>query len=172
MAETSEAPLKAGDGVQDFVLEALNGGTYSTLQARKAGLLLVLIFRSGCDTCQCSAPYFQRFQELYASKSDGNFQILGVSQDNAKKSEDFAQQHRLTFPILLDSMLEVAERYAITNVPNLYLLDGRDTIVEAITGHFSIKRFNDLARQIAQFLEVAYVPVVSETDRVPDMKPG
>jgi peroxiredoxin len=166
-------PLQAGDAVADFDLYSLDGGRFTTVEARQQGMLLIVLFKTGCGTCQYSAPFLQRLHEQYAAHSGGRFQVIGVSQDDAATTREFAAQHGgLTFPLLLDTDLEASERYAITHVPNLYLLDAHDTIQRSVLGHFSRDEFNGLARIAATAVGVPYAPIVRDEDDAPALKPG
>lgn len=172
MAKMPDLPLKAGDEIADFVLESAEGAIASSAKTRENALLLIILFRTGCGTCQYSAPYFERFHKYYALPSQGSFQVWGITQDSETATQYMAGAYGLTFPLLYDSMLEVSERYGITHVPNLFLIDSGRTIVDAVTGHFSAERYNQIARQIAQYLEVPYVPIVGVSDDAPALKPG
>ncbi|HZP80541.1 MAG TPA: TlpA disulfide reductase family protein [Chthonomonadaceae bacterium] len=166
-------PRKAGSPVADFQLTGLDGKTYASKEARQKGLLLAALFKVGCGTCQYAAPYLQRLHELYAQKSGGRFQVWGISQDNAADTQAFAKEHGdLTFPLLLDSDLQTSVSYGPTNVPDLYLLGEGDTIATAITGYFSKDEYNALAKQVADFVGVPYVPIVRDEDNAPAIKPG
>jgi len=171
--EVATRPLQAGDTVVDFNLGDVDGHLFTTAQARRQGLVLIVLFKTGCGTCKYSAPFLQRLHEQYAANSGGRFQVIGISQDDASATREFAaQQGGLTFPLLLDTELEVSERYAITHVPNLYLLDTRDTIQHAIVGHFSRDEFNRLAQIAATEVGIPYSPIVRAEDDAPALKPG
>ena len=172
-ATSPTAPLQAGSPVPDYELKGLDGRAYSTRTLRHNGLVLAVLFKTGCGTCQYSFPYIQRLHEQYAQRSGGRFHVLGISQDDAAETLRFVREHgNASFPILLDSELQATAQYGITHVPDLYLIGPDDTIREAVVGHFSTEGFNVLAQQIAAFMGVPYVPVVREEDQAPAIKPG
>lgn len=173
-AETAlPEPRSEGSEVVDFELQATDGKVYSSRNARRKGLLLAVLFKVGCGTCQYTFPYLQRFQEQYAERSEGRFQVWGLSQDRAEETLAFARENgNATFPLLLDSDLRVTVPYGIRNVPDLYLLGAGDTIEAAAVGHFSKDAINAIARRVAAFLGVPYVPIVREEDNAPAIKPG
>jgi len=165
--------LQAGDAVVDFDLTDLNGERFATAQARQQGLVLIALFKTGCGTCRYSAPFLQRLHEQYAANSGGKFQVVGVSQDDAATTREFAAQYGgLTFPLLLDMNLDVSGKYAITHVPDLYLLDAHDTLQRSILGRFSRDEFNELARIAAAAVGTPYSPIVRDEDDAPALKPG
>ena len=165
-------PKNYGDVLTDFTLSDARGKLYRSQPIRSKGLLLMVLFEADCSTCQFSAPYFQRFHRLYAEPSLGKFQIWGLSQDGEEITNEFGEQFGITFPLLLDDRLEVTEDYAITNVPDLYLLDSGAQIRGAVVGGFSRAGFNGLAKQIAEYLQVPYQPVVRDDEVTPALKPG
>lgn len=172
MSNSNDFPKDCGSLVSDFSLSTARGKHYSSRPTRSNGLLLIVLFRSGCETCHYSAPFLQRFHTLYAETSGERFQIWGVSQDDEEESADFTAEHGLTFPILLDEQLQVSEDYGVVSVPDLYLLDSSKNIVGAVVGGFSRDGFNALAQQIAGYLGVPYQPVVRDEDKARLLKPG
>ena len=172
-ATPARPPRASGEEVGDFILTATDGNTYSSKTARQNGLLLFILFKTGCGTCKLAFPYLQRFHEQYALPSAGKCQVWGISQNDAETTIAFAKEYgNATFPILLDTELGVSEEYRITNVPNLYLLGEDDAIAFAITGHFSADGYNEIAQKIAEFTGIPYSPIVLETDNAPGIKPG
>lgn len=166
-------PRSAGDPAIDFTLRDTDGSARSSRQARQNRLLLVAMFKTGCGTCKYSLPFIGRFHTEYAAPSHGGFQVWGISQDGMEATLDFAAQNEWAgFPLLLDADLEVTSEYGITNVPDLYLLDGGGTIRASVLGHFGAEAFNGLAKEVARALDVHYVPVVRDADNAPPIKPG
>lgn len=51
------APRSAGSFVADFELNATDGEVYDSKTARSKGLLLFVLFKTGCGTCKYSFPY-------------------------------------------------------------------------------------------------------------------
>ncbi len=172
MSDSKSLPKNYGDMLSDFVLLDAKGKPYTSKPIRMEGLLLMVLFEADCPTCQFSAPYLQRFHTLYAEPSAGRFQIWGLSQDGEEITTDFAEQFGVTFPLLIDDQLNVTEEYAITNVPDLYLLGAEERIQGAVVGGFSRAGFNGLAKQIAEYLGVPYLPIVQDHEVTPTIKPG
>jgi peroxiredoxin len=171
--ETTTAPRTAGNFVADFELNGTDGETYDSLTARGKGLLLAVLFKTGCGTCKYSLPFLQRFHELYALPSNGEFQVWGISQDDPVATRASAAENgNATFPILIDDELSTTVRYGVTHVPDFYLLGAEDTILAAILGHFSADGLNELARRIADFTGLPYTPIVRAEDNAPALKPG
>ncbi len=166
-------PLQAGDPVIDFELRSTDGNTFSSKAARQKGLVLAVLFKTGCGTCRYSLPFLQRLHTQYAQNSGGKFQVVGISEDNRDDTLACAAENgKVTFPMLLDENLEVTEQYGLTNVPDLYLLGPEATIRYAIVGHFNRDGFNELARIASDNTGLPYTPVVLDADDAPTIKPG
>lgn len=164
MAET----LTAGDAIVDFTLRDSNGKTYDSAAARKRGLLLFALYKQGCGTCQYAAPFFQRFHVQYAGDK---FQMWGISQDSAEETLAFAQEHGVTFPLLLDEDLDVTEQYDLRSVPGVYLVDETNAILRYVPA-FVADEFNAMAQVIAERTGAPYTPVVRPEDDAPALRPG
>ncbi|HEV2474274.1 MAG TPA: TlpA disulfide reductase family protein, partial [Chthonomonadales bacterium] len=135
--------------------------------------LLIALFKVGCGTCKYSFPYWRRYYAEYASRAAGRFQIWGVSQDSADATATFADEYGgAGYPLLLDEGLQASRAYRITHVPDLYLLDDGDKVVDAVVGHFSATGYNRISAAIADRLLLPYAPVVREEDGAPGLKPG
>lgn len=173
VAEAASRPLQLGDAVKDFTLKDVSGQLFSTKELREKGLVLLFFFKVGCGTCRYSAPFIERIHRQYALGSEGKFIVLGVSQDDASATKEFAAAHgNLSFPILLDEDLEVTESYNLIGVPDLYLLDSSNTILYSILGHFTAEGFNEIAKRAAEATQKPYSPVVLPQDNAPNIKPG
>ena len=160
--------LAAGDKVVDYTLKDTAGVVRSSAEARANGLLLYAFYKRTCGTCQYALPFLQRFQDYYAGKG---FQIWGVAQENAGDAADFAQEYGATFPQLVDSALDVTEKYDLVSVPGVYLVDRSDGILRSASA-FVVDELNAISQLVAERTGQSYRPVVSEADGAPAIKPG
>jgi peroxiredoxin len=74
-------------------------------------------------------------QQLSASCKTGALAVYGISQNNARDTNDFADRYRTTFPMLLDSEKTgnaVSNAYGITTVPTIFVI-GSDSIIQQVT---------------------------------------
>jgi peroxiredoxin Q/BCP len=108
--------LKEGNKCPDFSMDANDGKNYS-LQSL-AGQKFVLYFYPKDDTPGCSIEAKQfndsllKFQEL-------KYHIIGVSKDNLKSHDKFAQKFCLTFPLATDDK-GVCEAFGIWVEKSMY----------------------------------------------------
>ena len=161
--------LNASETMRDLLLTDTTGQPRSTAEARKAGMLVLAFFKTGCPTCQLTFPYLQKLADAYAE--GGKLTVWGVSQDDREKTVAFAEKYGIRFPLLLDHDLWHSMTYGLTTVPTLYLADGAGLVRKKVVG-WNRAAMNEISEQVAAFLERDPVPVVDEADPVPSVKPG
>lgn len=158
----------AGDAVVDFTFKGVDGKTYSTAEARKNGLLMLVFYKVTCPVCQFNNPYMEKFR-AYEGKG---FQIWGVSQDDAQKTVEYARTYgNVTFPQVLDEDLQATVAYDLVSVPTLYLLGSGDTILWQTMG-WNRNELNKVSQTIAERLGVPAVKIVEDDDPAPVFRPG
>lgn len=111
--------LSAGASAPDFTLPTMHGQQISLHQALQKGPVVLAFFKVSCPVCQYAFPFFER---MYQANRDAKVSFLGVSQDDAKKTQAFLKQFGVTFPVALDdpSNYAVSNAYGLTNVPTLF----------------------------------------------------
>lgn len=161
--------LNASEYMRDLLLTDTAGTSRSTAQARKAGMLVLAFFKTGCPTCQLTLPYLQKLADAYGDS--GKLTVWGVSQDDREATAAFAEKHGIGFPLLLDHDLWHSMTYGLTTVPTIYFADGAGRVQNKVVG-WNRAALNEISEQIAAFLERDPVPVVDADDPVPAVKPG
>lgn len=104
------AQLKPGDLAPDF--EAVNeqGETVRLSDFRGRRVILYFYPRDntpGCTTQACS------FRDSYATITQKNAVVLGVSPDSARSHVNFKAKFSLPFPLLVDTDHRIAEAYGV-----------------------------------------------------------
>ena len=85
--------LDAGVMAPDFTLPTVDGKQVSLNDALKKGPVLLAFFKVSCPVCQYAFPFFER---VFQSNRGDNVTVLGVSQDNAKKTKAFLKEYGVT----------------------------------------------------------------------------
>ncbi|MCL6481665.1 MAG: TlpA family protein disulfide reductase [Firmicutes bacterium] len=160
--------VAAGTKAPAFVLRGLDGREYALREALKHGPVLVAFFKVSCPTCQLALPFLNRLHEGYGHAAS----LWGISQDEARDTEEFREEFGLDFPLLLDEEgYPVSNLYGLTNVPTLILIapDGTATI----SFHGFVKAgLEQIAAELAQWTASKPVTVFHPHELVPDFKPG
>ncbi|WP_375416078.1 peroxiredoxin [uncultured Hymenobacter sp.] len=118
--------LETGQPAPDFTLPAPDGGAPFQLSALR-GRHVVLYFYPKDDTPGCTTQACG-FRDQYEEFLDLGAEVVGVSSDSAASHAQFAQKHRLPFPLLADTGGAVRKRYEVPRAL-LGLLPGRVTFV-------------------------------------------
>ncbi|MDE2127785.1 MAG: redoxin domain-containing protein [Armatimonadetes bacterium] len=165
-----DEPLAPGAFAPDFTLPDMMGKEYSSASARADGLLLLLLYKTGCGSSRFSLPFYQRFAPL-CDASRGRLAVWAIVQDTAEIAAPVVADAGLTCPVLLDPDCTTTAAWGIQRVPNLYLVAPDSTILAAVTGHLSGDGWNEVARKASEFLGLDSMAVVSPADGVV-FKPG
>jgi peroxiredoxin len=116
-----------GQPAPEFSLADLKGNAVR-LANLKGKVVFVNLWATWCEPCRQEMP---AMQALYTTLAGGDFEMLAVSSDQSKREviERFVTANRLTFPVLLDPDLQVADRYRVTGYPETIVIDRNGTIV-------------------------------------------
>jgi len=135
-APTPSQGTQVGDLAPDFQLLNLDQEPVSLNNLR--GKPVVLNFwATWCGPCVSEMPYLQEIYEEYSSQG---LVLLAVNKaESQSRVEEFQQRHNLSFPILLDSGGEIAQKYHIRGIPTTFFIDGDGIIQERKIGAFVSK---------------------------------
>lgn len=103
-------PLAVGDPAPEFTLPDAEGNPISLSQLR--GQRVVLYFYPRDNTPGCTQEACG-FRDAYADYQAHGIAILGVSADDARSHQKFAQKLQLPFPLLVDEGAKVARAYGV-----------------------------------------------------------
>jgi peroxiredoxin len=162
--------LPAGEPAPALSLPDTSGQSFLLEEALKKGPTLVAFFKVNCPTCQFTFPFLERMYETYGS--DG-FTFLGVSQNNAEDTREFAQEFGVKFPLLIDdeNTFTASNEYGITNVPSVFLISKDGKILERSIG-FVKQDLENMAKEAALSTKRALAPLFRPGEVVPSHKPG
>src|SRR5262245_48570798 len=107
--------IAPGGVAPGFSLRSLDGAEFSLSKLLQRGPAVIAFFKISCPVCQFTFPFIERLYRRYGG--DG-VAFLGISQDNAADTRDFAREFGVTFPMLLDEKgYPVSNGYALSSVP-------------------------------------------------------
>jgi peroxiredoxin len=123
-AEPAEAP--------DFTLMTLEGRPLQ-LRELKGKLVLLNFWATWCAPCLHEMPSMERLYQTFKSTP---FALLAVSMDRQGEevARPFVDRLKLTFPVLLDTTLEVGRKYGARGLPATYLIDPEGRLIGAVIG--------------------------------------
>lgn len=124
-------PPQAGSPAPDFTLQDLEGRPVR-LADYKGKVVLINFWATWCEPCKKEMPEIQAAYEQH--KGEG-FVVLGINfGEKPKGAEKLVKAMGLTFPILIDRKVEVAERYGVINLPVTFFIDRDGIIRERVFG--------------------------------------
>jgi peroxiredoxin len=161
--------INPGIVAPDFSLKDLNGKSYLLPSLLENGPVVAAFFKVSCPVCQFTFPFLERVFRRYGG--DG-VTFLGISQDDAKATKQFAGEYGVTFPIALDEKgYPSSNAYGLTSVPTIFLID-TDSIVKVACMGFDKKGLEDIAAFLAERRRMSPVALFRPDEKVPAHKPG
>jgi peroxiredoxin len=121
--------LAIGEIAPDFELNDVEGRPHRLAEALARGPVALAFYKSGCPTCQFTFPYIQKI--FAQSGKTAAWTLWGVSEDEADETRRFAQQHGITFDLLIDEHpYAVSSAYGLEFVPGIFLIqpDGKISV--------------------------------------------
>lgn len=163
--------IVAGNVAPVFSLRALDGKEYSLDKLRQQGPVLAAFFKVSCPVCQFTFPYLERLYQRYGGEG---VTFLGISQDDAGDTREFAKEFGATFPMVLDEKQKgylVSNAYSLTSVPTIFLIETDGTVEISCMG-FDKKDLESIAEELAGRRKIAPAALFRPDESVPTHKPG
>jgi peroxiredoxin len=161
--------IVAGQTAADFSLKSIDGTEYSLSKLLTRGPVFVSFFKVSCPVCQFTFPFLERLYKRYGGK---NVTFLGISQDNARVTKEFADEYGVTFPMVLDAEgYPASNAYGLTNVPSSFLIDTDGSVKIASMG-FIKKDLEALAAELSERGKIPLSALFRPDESVPANRPG
>ncbi len=143
----AKRPPLIGGLVPQFQLETLSGSP-AKISDYRGKVILLNFWASWCTPCKAEMP---EIQAAYESFKDKDFVVLGINfGEKPKEAEKLVKEMGLTFPILLDREVEVAERHQVVSLPVTFFIDPKGIIKERVFGGTLTKKDIEAAIQRLQ----------------------
>jgi peroxiredoxin len=161
--------IVAGNPAPNFSLKSLDAKEFSLATALKKGPVVLAFFKVSCPVCKFTFPFLERLYQRYKSDS---VTFLGISQDNAASSREFAHSFGVTFPVLVDdSAYSVSNAYGLSMVPTVFLIEPDGTNRISSMG-FIKADLESIANALADRQNITRTPIFLKSESVPANKPG
>ncbi len=158
-----------GNVAPGFSLKSIDGKEFSLNAALQRGPVVLAFFKVSCPVCKFTFPFLQRLYKIYGGDE---VIFVGVSQDNAGASRDFANDFGITFPTLVDdAAYPVSNAYGLTQVPTFFLINP-DTTVQVASVGFGKAEIEAIADALADRRNFTRSPVFRADESIPAHKPG
>lgn len=119
-----QIPPTVGSPVEDFELQALNGG-FIRLSELQNKPVVINFWATWCAPCREEMPLLGRFADEYS----GEVVVLGVNYAETEKVvQKFLEENQVDFPILLDEIGLVNDLYYVRNYPTTFFIDAEGVL--------------------------------------------
>jgi peroxiredoxin Q/BCP len=146
-------PVKIGDMIPDFSLPEQDGNSFDISNYRGKKILVIFFYpRDGTYNCTKEACHFRDFSDEFR---EADAIVVGISGQSVESHKDFAQKHRLNYPILSDNSNVVRKLFGVpSNVFGLF--PGRVTYVADKSGKvvFIIDSQSEAHRHVDEALKI------------------
>ncbi len=161
--------IAAGDIAPGFSLKSLDNKEYSLAALMERGPVVAAFFKISCPVCQFTFPFLERLYKRYGGE---DVTFLGISQDDARDTQDFAKEYGVTFPTLRDEDgYPVSNAYGLTSVPTIFLIDTGGAVKVSSMG-FDKKDLETIAAHLSEHKTISLTPLFRPDEVVPANKPG
>lgn len=161
--------IVAGNLAPGFSLKSTDGREFFLFSLLERGPVVAAFFKISCPVCQFTIPFLERLHQRYRGD---NVTILGISQDDARATKQFASEYGATFPLIIDGDgYLVSNAYGLTNVPTIFLIDTNGNVKVSSMG-FDKKDLEKIAGDLAERRKIALAPLFRPDEIIPANKPG
>ncbi|MDP4086717.1 MAG: thiol-disulfide oxidoreductase ResA [Bacillota bacterium] len=137
--------VSVGQKAPDFILKDLQGHKHRLSDYKGQGVFLNF-WGTWCKPCETEMPYINN---QYQKFKDKGVQVLAVNISESNVAvENFAEIHKLDFPIVIDKDGQVQAAYGIDPLPATFLIDKDGKVVKYYTGQLSEETVKDLMNEI------------------------
>ena len=127
----AKAPPLVGGPAPQFELKTMTGQNFK-LSDFKGRFVVLNFWATWCVPCIKEMPEFEKAHRL---SEKNNITIIGVNLGESKNPvKKFIEDHRLSFPILLDGFGNTTEKYRVRSLPVTYFISPDGIIRDEIFG--------------------------------------
>lgn len=163
--------IAEGNAAPNFVLKSLDGKEFALDKLLEKGPVVASFFKISCPVCQFTFPFLERLHQRYGG--DG-VAFLGISQDDARDTKEFAKEFGTSFPMILDEKSKgyvASNAYGLTNVPTVFLID-TDGKAKTVCMGFDKAGLESIAAALAERKKMVPAALFRPNESVPAYKPG
>lgn len=128
--------IKVGMEAPNFSLEQLNGnGAAIKLSDLKGKGVVLNFWGSWCQPCKAEFPELEKQFQRY--KAEG-IEVVGVNiSETPLAIQQFVDQYKVSFPILMDRDSQIASLYQIGPIPTTYFINKDGVIQDEFIGQMT-----------------------------------
>jgi peroxiredoxin len=148
LAGCGEQNWEAREAV-NFSLPLLDGSKEVTLDDYRGQVVYLTFWASWCVPCRQEMPYLEQLRKRHEGEG---LEIIGINVDeNLPGALQFAEDYKLSFPLLWDKDRTVSKAYLVPGYPTHYLVDRHGKIRYSGLG-FTLKDVAAVAQEVQTLL--------------------
>ncbi len=130
----SQSCPELGKPAPDFTLQNTEDKNI-TLSGLKGQILVINFWATWCGPCQFETPFFQA---IHVERANKGVAVLAIDvQESPAIVKNFVTSKNITFPVLLDTDAQVAQKYCLPNaLPITYFVNGEGILKARKIGAF------------------------------------
>lgn len=144
---TSAAEVRPGRPAPDFKVALLNGGTFR-LSEQRGRPTVVNFWYASCPPCRLEMPDFEQTWREY---KDRGLVLVGINpSDTAEEARRFVDEIGVTYPIGLDTDLQVLLNYRVLFFPTTVFIHRDGTILRTHLGYLDGELLRGYVEELLQ----------------------
>lgn len=134
----------AGNQAPDFTLTALNGMAWNLARMR-GSVVLVNFWATWCEPCRQELP---QLQQLYERHSNDGLVVLGISDEEPGKAQQYLEERGIGYPSLHDAAGTVMQSYQIGAIPTSLIIGRDGQLLQRMEGYTPTGSFERALRPL------------------------
>lgn len=131
-----------GDYAYDFEIPSINGKSVK-LSDFKGKAVIINFWATWCEPCKVEMPEFEKFYAEYGDEVEIMAINITSRESSDKSVQSFIDEHKLTFPILLDTE-SVFRHYEVINLPTSIFVDKEGKIIGSHAGELTFEMLEEV----------------------------
>ncbi|WP_251555071.1 thiol-disulfide oxidoreductase ResA [Neobacillus muris] len=145
LTKDNKVKVAKGQKAPDFILTDMQGKKHRLSDYKGQGVFLNF-WGTWCKPCEKEMPYINNQYNQFKNKG---VQVIAVNIAETELAvNDFAERHKLDFPIVIDKDKEVMNAYGINPLPATFLIDKNGIVVEYYTGQLTEQKIREFMERI------------------------
>ncbi|MCA9589147.1 MAG: redoxin domain-containing protein [Myxococcales bacterium] len=107
-------------------------GAPSSVASLKGQVVLVDFFAGWCGPCKLLAPKLSALSDRYRAQG---LRVVGMTTDGPEEAATFSERHGMRYPVVIDTNAETSQRYGVSALPTMLLIDKRGVVREVFVGY-------------------------------------
>ena len=129
----------------EFTLPSATGGAAITLSQLAGHVVIIEFWATWCGPCAITAPHLNDWHRMFPG-----LRIVGISDEDAVAVRSFANEHRVLYPLVLDSSDRATRDYLVQGLPTLVVIDKKGIVRDVEIG---VPNFDEVEALIGKLLK-------------------